>query len=314
MKNDSHKGFEFRVLNELFDDNPHSFRQLEGSSFLHITERAQASSNDIANVFVQKFLEYELTVVLLSECYEHSEFNLQFARLNLGVAINSGEKLNAMVGDLRDVCFDDLGRHGFLEVVSIPERRFAREQTAAQILAQVFACERGRDLYGGVEYVRTRHFDLQRLFKRFTNMADAEREWVERVRTLLSLLEAGRAHFSFIRSRAFLVSIVLLAYLRNIETEREVEELGTFVEEFLLRVKWQIRKGLDVDPEYRFLVEFQRNVTQASVERPAVAARAKVLGEEFRRWLEGQALKGDREYEERMGEPASVKCRRELGV
>ena len=93
--------------------------------------------------------------------------NLIFNSLDLtwGVIINSGEKLNAMVGDLRDTCFDDLGQHGFLQVVSIPERRFAREQTAAQILAQVFSCESNRRLDDSVEYARTRNVDLQRMFK-----------------------------------------------------------------------------------------------------------------------------------------------------
>ena len=236
------------------------------------------------------------------------------AALNLGVIINSGEKLNAMVGDLRDICFDDLGQHGFLQVVSIPERRFAREQTAAQILAQVFGCESNRRLDGSVEYARTRNVDLQRMFKRYTDMTEEECLWVERVKALLSLLESARDHFVIIRSRAFLVSVVLLAYLKNMAAEDEAAALGAFVQEFSLRLKWQGRKGLDVDQEYRYLVDFQRDVTQASGEKPAVAGRAKVLEDEFSRWQEVGELRGDREYEERQGEAAGDACRSELGA
>ena len=313
-KRDSHKGFEFRVLNELYNESADPFRELDGSSFSKIARRAEVEGEGVAVTFVEKLLQYKVTVVLLSQSREHKEFNLQFARLNLGVIINSGEKLNAMVGDLRDICFEDLGQHGFLQVVSIPERRFAREQTAAQILAQVFGCESNRRLYGCVEYSRTRYFDLQRMFKKYTDMTEEERVWVERIKVLLSLLETERDHFVVIRSRAFLVSVVLLAYVRKMETEDEAATLGAFVQEFSLRLKWQLRKGLDVDQEYRYLVDFQKDVTQASGEKPAVARRAKVLEDEFSRWQEVSELRGDRAYEERQGEAASDACRRELGV
>lgn len=73
----------------------------------------------------------------LSDSSRPEEFNLQFTRLNLGAIINSGEKLNAMVGDLRDECFTNqgIGQHAFLDKIKIPTRRFAKEGVAAQILA-----------------------------------------------------------------------------------------------------------------------------------------------------------------------------------
>lgn len=122
-------------------DNP--FKDVNGLSFSQISQKAGKKKSGSAAKFKKELFDYQLTVVLLSDSLEDGEFNLQFARLNLGVIINSGEKLNAMVGDLRDICFGDegLGEHTFLKVVSIPERRFAREQTVAQILAQVFSLE-----------------------------------------------------------------------------------------------------------------------------------------------------------------------------
>ena len=108
---------------------------------------------------------------------------LQFTRLNLGTIINSGEKLHAMVGDLRNECFDGMGKHSFLKGTSdIPTRRFAREQVAAQILAQIFS------LHASGGFVRTRHFDLQGLFKRNSRLTSEQRELVERVTQLLDLV------------------------------------------------------------------------------------------------------------------------------
>ena len=245
---------------------------------------------------------------MLSDSQEYGEFNLQFARLNLGVIINSGEKLNAMVGDLRDICFGDkgLGEHTFLEVVSIPERRFGRQQTVAQILAQVFS------LKNNLEYARTRHFDLQRLFKEYTKMSPEEYEWVEEIDNLLSLLQTASESFKVIRSRAVLVSIVLLAYSIGVNTKDEATLLGKFTRKFSDRLKWQIRKGLNIDQEYRYLVDFNKHVTQASVEKPAVKARVEFLEEEFNLWKDEGVLRGDKEFEENNGESPDEACAKAL--
>ena len=307
-ENDPNNGFQFKILNELYKDEDNPFEDVDGLSFFRISQKAGKKKGGTAADFKKKLFNYQLTVVLLSDSQEYGEFNLQFARLNLGVIINSGEKLNAMVGDLRDICFGDegLGEHTFLKVVSIPERRFGRQQTAAQILAQVFSLE------NNLGYTRTRHFDLQRLFKEYTEMSPEEYELVKKIEDLLSFLQTARKFFKVIRSRAFLVSIVLLADLIGVNTKDEATLLGKFTREFLDRLRWQIRKGLDVDQEYRYLVDFNRHVTQASVEKPAVTARVEVLEEEFNRWKDKGVLRGDKEFEENNGESASEACAKAL--
>ena len=135
---DKDNKFAFRVLNELYDDTDHSFLKFHNFTYAAIVSFAEDQADVDAINFIDQLHKYLLTIVELSDSKQHNEFNLQFARLNLGVIINSGEKLHAMVGDLRDACFDDLGNHGFLELTNMVERRFAREQTAAQILMQIF--------------------------------------------------------------------------------------------------------------------------------------------------------------------------------
>ena len=158
-------------------------------------------------------------------------------------------------------------------------------------------------------YARTRYYDLQRLFKTHVTMTERENLWVDRVRRLFGLLEVAKDDFVVIRSRAMLVSAVLLAYTEDIESEEMACELGGFIREFLCRLKWQLDKGLNVDDEYRYLVDFQKDVTQASVERPAVSRRAKVLREEFVRWRGSRRIRGDDEYEAVYDVPAAVACR-----
>ena len=66
------------------------------------------------------------------------------------------------------------------------------------------------------------------------------------------------------------------------DSPEEAKELAEFVEEFVLRLKWQIRKGLLIDEEYHYMIDFQRSITQASAEGSSFEARAKLLEEETR--------------------------------
>ena len=145
---------------------------------------------------------------------------LQFTRLNLGTIINSGEKLNAMAGEMRDECFGPggLGHHPFLGATDIPIRRFAREQVAAQILAQVFSLKYSED------FRRTRHFDLQNFFKDHRSLNDEQRSLIGDVHNVLDLLHEPFEDSRVLRNRAITVSTVLLARKVNIATQDEARE------------------------------------------------------------------------------------------
>ena len=310
---DMHNAFEFKLINELYEDGQHKFDSLRGKTFEQIERQAENSNCETSKEFISAIEAYELTVVMLSDSKEHNEFNLQFARLNLGVIINSGEKLNAMVGELRDECFEELGRHEFLELVNIPERRFSREQTAAQILTQVFSIESNRRIDGELEFARARHFDLQRLFKEHTTLSGEQKIWIQNLKNILDLLLEGIQDLKFIRSRAVILSLILLAYTRMIKTKEDALQLCKFMGEFSSRLTWQVRKGLSVDEEYKYLIEsFQKHVTQASVEKPAVFRRAEVLEKELSYWQNNQMLEADQKYKLRTGESAEEVCRKEL--
>ena len=289
---DTDDNFRFKHLNEIYEDSP-LFESLEGKTFDEIKELNKESQDVTAHGFVTGLLDYPLTVVLLSDSEKSEEFNLQFTRLNLGTIINSGEKLHAMVGDFRNVCFDQLGRHPFLEDTNIPTRRFAREQVAAQILAQVFSIDSSGD------FTRTRHFDLQRLFKQNSTLTEKQRELVDDISDLFDLLNEAFQQIKILRNRAITVSTVLLAWKSKIDTPKEASELATFIEEFVYRLKWQVKKGLLADEEYHYLAEFQHNITQASAEGYSVEFRADMLEKEFNRWRESQELRGDADWKER---------------
>ena len=282
--------FPLENLNEIYEDEGPAYKSLLGKKYREI-DKAEASgiNSKEADDFISGFLGYRFTVVVLSESSRAEEFNLQFIRLNLGVIINSGEKLHAMVGDLRDVCFNEngLGQHEFWQTTKFPIRRYAKEQVAAQILAQVFSYAESQ------EFRRTRHFDLQRLFNDYTKLRDPAKGLVERVRKLLDLLHESFGDAGILRNRAVTVSVVLLAWTQDVRTSEEAKRLTDFVRRFQRELATQVKKNYDADPGFRYLLEFQRHLTQASVEKPGVTERARILDAEFEHWKETGKLRGE---------------------
>ena len=300
---DPDNGFTLKIMNEIYtdDEDEHPFSSLEGSSFQQI----RAMQDRVADRMITEFKDYKITVVKLAESSRAEEFNLQFTRLNLGTIINSGEKLHAMVGDLRDACFadDGLGSHPFLKSTKIPTRRYAMQQTAAQIIAQVFSVR------GTKQFTRTRHFDLQRLFKEHVALPQMHRGWIDDTRATMDDLEDIFESLHVLRNRAVTVSTVLLACTVRESDDEWRSNVARFVREFTCRLRWQISKGLHVDPEYEYLIDFQRHLTQASVEKPAVTARAQLLEHEYWNWVNSETLTGDDSYLERTGCDPSEACR-----
>jgi len=311
--------FALRLTNEVYEDQAaeQPFLQFNEMPLSEIERKTKEEKDKVAQQLAQQLIaelmKYELTVVELSDSRRPAEFNLQFTRLNLGAILNSGERLHAMIGDLRDECFGSdkvkgLGEHPFLEASGVQTGRFGKEQVAAQILTQILELDRSGS------YVRTRHFDLQRLFKVYSAFDKGQKALVKRVRGILDLLAIGFKEGvtdGLLRSRALTVSMVLLAWKLQIKDESDAKKLATFSREFICRSSWQLKrrlKGLAVDPEFRYLLEFQRHVTQASVEKSAVIGRASTLESEYALWQKHHAFTGDREYERRTTKKASEMC------
>ena len=297
---DEDVGFPYKVMNEIYDDeHDHAFAGLSGRTFSEINDAALADNATAAD-FVEALMQYELTVVELSDSARAEEFNLQFIRLNLGAIINSGEKLHAMVGELRDICFGELAKSPFLASIDIPTRRFAREQLAAQIVAQVIAIEQARAANRVREFARVRHMDLQKLFKDNSQVSPETRTWIERVGRVMELLADQSETLPVLRSRAIVLSLVLLAYEKGVSSSAEAEKVARFASQFVGRLRWQVSevaRGSGVGESYLYLLDFQKHLTQASVEKPAVKARADCLEHAFDYWLETDGeLRGDHEY------------------
>lgn len=282
---DADNGFTLRIQNEVGGAGPDELEVLDGFTFAELDDEPHEQYRD-------SILDYEVTAVFLEGSREPAEFNLQFLRLNLGTLINAGEKLHAMVGAMRDLLFesDRLGKHPFLARVGVPTRRYARELIAAQLMLQVSTrADTG-------EFARARHFDLQRYVKEHSE--DAGPHVVE-VSETLDAMEANAANLGEkLGNRAICVSVLLAAWELAVRDNPALAlEYGRFVEFFLQRLSEEVEKmkAFNVEPQYEYLREFQRHLTQAAVERPAIAYRHDTLLREFEVWRATGGLTGDGE-------------------
>lgn len=276
---DEDNGFSIRIHNEVADEGDEELEHLNGHTFGQLDDQGA-------------ILDYEIITVLLSGTRAPSEFNLQFLRLNLGTLINAGEKLHAMVGVMRDRIFadDGIGEHPFLAGVGIPTRRYARQLLAAQLMLQVTT----RRQTG--HFARARHFDLQRYLKLY---ADREDPRLSEVKDTVDALQQRAPTLSErLGNRAIALSVVLAAWELGVRADPNLaDRYGEFIGVFLERLSYQVTrmKEFNPDPRYEYLVTFQRHLTQAAVERPAVTYRHETLTEQFQVWSETGQLRGDDE-------------------
>jgi hypothetical protein len=301
---DADNGFSLRFENEVTDAVPHPFADLNGRTFAELTAR----SDEKATSAVQAFRQYSLNVVQLAGFDDPDQFNLQFLRLNLGTLINAGEKLNAMVGRMHDELFESesIGLHPFFNSARIPTRRFAKELTAAQVVLQAFSFARTKG------FSRARHYDLQRFVKENAEEIKDPRTLTEIAGTLAQLDSSFGDVSSQLRNRAITVTVILAAWdLKLFESPSgdTLTAFRSFVATFLGRLRWQVTKmkQFNVDVHWDYLVEFQRHLTQASVEKPAVTIRHEMMLAQFVHWLENGELQGDAEYRsDTGGEPPTA--------
>jgi hypothetical protein len=208
----------------------------------------------------------------------HDELRLLFILLQLGAILNAGEKLHAMKGDVRNFVFDRGKNHPFFKRVQIPRRRYARETVFAQICINSFY----RSLQGS--FYRARYEDLQVFFDQYKSLKMYQDE-LHRINTTLEILNRSfDRRAEELENRASIVSGYL--FVEELVKNDKRSEVRLFVEfymKFLAEVKKQALKGLDYNPRFRRLLDFQTYITQAAVEKSAIEGRTDISSQVMRR-------------------------------
>jgi hypothetical protein len=237
----------------------------------------------------QKIEDFELSFVIYPEHLDEEFIRDIFRRLQLGVRLNSGELLKTHSGTLRDFVYDEMGKDApFLRHTNLSEKRFSRQFTLAQICINSFARSETGD------FVRARYDDLEDFFKEKYKLEKRDENLV-RVREVLKTMDQNFGEeASAISSRAVAVSAYL--FVEGLYVHDRSRLIPRFVE-FFVALLTEIKDNLDLISHFEkpansmILEEFQKYISQASVESYAIRRRDQFLGKAFEYFL-NQKTKG----------------------
>lgn len=282
---EEHNAFNLKITNEIYDDKS-EFKDVEDKRF-----------EKLGIKWKNKIMNYPLNIVEIIEVENDEELNLLFLRLQIASVLNAGEKLHAMTGEMRDFIFLDINHHPFFNALSIPKRRYSKEQVAAQIVLNTF----NKTLKG--EFHRSRYLDLQDFFKQYTKLTTDDKKILKNVKnTLDKINKYWSSTLNIIDNRAIAVSVYLfILFLLKQGKEREIQKFKEFFIVFFRTLKWQIPKRIEMDQPYHELFIFQTNVTQAAGEKYAIQNRQDFLENYFYFYKKEKKIKGDKEYEKKTG-------------
>ena len=233
--------------------------------------------DDLSNDDRDKFEQYKLTIAEVTEIDEE-EVRLLFQRLQLGVPLNSGEKLNSILSDMGKFV-TKMTEHPFLKNVNIPTRRFAKEQVCAQI------CNNSAFINKTKFFRNSKYEDLENLYRAYK---DFSLESVE-AKQIMSVLDRLDKIFSYkaeeITNRASVVSIYLMVEETILKGSIDGKEkaIKDFYLKFLDRLREEARAGIDATD--RFLLAYHSRVIQAADSKTSIAERHDRLKEAFQQYL-----------------------------
>lgn len=211
--------------------------------------------------------DYELDLVLVSDATE-DELKELFARLQLGMPLNSPEKLNAMSGNMRNFVKTLSQNKFFKEKTPISQKRYAYQS----ICAQIALLEK--------EGIRNAKFSDLKQFYKNNKEFDENSNVAQKIRKIINYMnEIFDSRTSAFRNRASIVSFyLLLSEFANHGAELNTEfgqKMKKFYIQFIRDLQNEIQKGADAkDTE---LIVYQSKVNQAADSKDSILERHQIL-------------------------------------
>ena len=243
----------------------------------------------------KKILEDYTLQITVFEDAEEDYLREHFVRLQLGLPLVSGERLNALTGQMKDFVFKTLMKNRFIKNLGIPKRRYAKQTLGAQISINSFSRKKVET------FERTRWEDLRDFFKEYQHPQGLDLQlFNERTRvipeTLHQLFECFGERTAQLTNRSYILSIYLFFEERvNQQGTLDNKEQKTFVAfvfKLWQRLREEARAG--IDRENRDLYSFQTALSSAPGEPYQIDGRHKKLGEFYEYFLKHPGkIKGD---------------------
>ena len=237
---------------------------------------------------------YPLQITVFQEATDEYLRQL-FVRLQLGLLVNTGEKLNAAKGRMKDLVFKSLAKHSFIKQIGIPKRRFAKETLCAQICINSFARERWNGKFSRTRYEDLIHFfdefaDPRGIdFQLFKNQSDKIKCVLDRLHMIFGGNSKNLKNRSFVLSIFFFVEQIL-----NSEGDLSKDE-SKLIADFIFKLWKRLREEtkLGMDRQNRELYSFQTMLNSAPGEAYQIERRQNKLNEYYGHYIEYRKISGD---------------------
>jgi hypothetical protein len=223
----------------------------------------------------KKFENYKLTIATVDKIDDY-EIRLLFIRLQLGIPTNCGEKLNAIRSNLREFV-EEIKDLEFIKFLSIPSRRFSKQQVCAQIL------NNSKFLNKTGEFRSSKYEDLRDLYQDYNNLSLKSNDLAEIKKIIVHLSKIFGINSKQIKSRASAVSLYLLFEELENEISKKENDFKNFYLLFLKRLYEESKKGINA--KNKFLVNYQNKIIQGADSKGAIQFRHDNLKKAFEYYL-----------------------------
>ena len=241
----------------------------------------------------QKIREYKFQATVFEEADDDYLREL-FIRLQIALLLNTGEKLHAAKGKMKQLVFEKLAHRSFIEQIGISERRYAKQTLCAQICINSF----NRTKLGS--FKRTRYEDLRDFFIEYLDPKGKDLELFNmqsrRISDVLyQLSKCFGSKTKNLKNRSYILSIYLfIEELINHEGELSAEErksISNFV--FLLWRRLKEESELGIARENKELYTFQTLLSIAPGEAYQIERRYQKLNELYEHFNKPGKIKDD---------------------
>jgi hypothetical protein len=195
-----------------------------------------------------------------------------------------------MSGAMRSYVFNELSKHRYFKKLSIPNRRYAKELVAAQIIYNVYS------YLDVLTYSRSRFEDIQAFFRRYSNMGKDENARNKDLEKALDdvVMRMG-TKITLIKNRGLAVSAFLFIWSELILQKRntDIADFGEFLSVLLKALKVQVEKAkkMEFDPKYLELLNLQTSLTQATGDLGSLQLRQAFFSDYFEYFLKKKTIK-----------------------
>ncbi|NQU51243.1 MAG: DUF262 domain-containing protein [Bacteroidetes bacterium] len=223
--------------------------------------------DDLPDKIKDIFDDYEIDFVLLKEATD-IELRELFSRLQLGKPLNSGEKLNAINGKMRDFAKALVEHSFFSEKIKLRNTRFSHLSICGQLC--ILAIK-------GIE--NHKFSDIEDFFNSHVNF-DENSEYGRRIKKLVNILDQIFPEDNIIfRNRASITTLfIIISELEKAGfdfTEENRKKIKNFYEDFDDKLRKVVEKGAEADDLE--LVVYQSKVTQGADNKTTTTFRSSIL-------------------------------------